>query len=154
MTGELYDVLARHSLLRASVQAPAGTALDLNVPEAQAAFLEGVDRVARDGLAGSLFQVRTRAVLRGAAPALNLCFLSGLLIGSEVVEVAVAAAGARLLLAAPPATSLAYQLAIGRHARSNPLEVVAPEALASASILGHRLILRSIAAAPNPFLTP
>lgn len=154
MTGELYDVLSRHSLLRASVQTPEGMELDLMQPAAKAAFLEGVDRVARDGLAGSLFQVRTRAVLRGAAPALNRCFLSGLLIGAEIADVAASARDTRLLLAAPPATSLAYRLACDRHALAKPIEVVPPEALAAASISGHSLILRALSAAPTPSSTP
>ena len=154
MTGELYDVLSRHSLLRGSVQAPGGADLDLMEPAAKAAFLEGVDCVARVGLTGSLFQVRTRAVLRSTAPALNRCFLSGLLIGAEIADVAATSVGTRVLLAAPRATSLAYRLACERHALSKPLDVVPPETLAAASISGHRLILRSISAAPTPSPIP
>ena len=76
MTGELYEVLSRHCVLRASVAEPNASA--------RPAFIEGVKYVATYGLAASLFQTRTRHVLQKQSPESNAAFLSGLLIGSEL----------------------------------------------------------------------
>src|SRR5207247_10316291 len=63
MTGELFEVLGRQSLLRASVDAAGPTRSDsLSEPD-RAAFQEGVSWAKAHGLAGGLFRVRTRAVL-------------------------------------------------------------------------------------------
>lgn len=78
MTGELYHVLTRHSILSASVTEGA----ELN----EEAFQDGV-RSARDtGFLQSLFLTRTRQVLGGRKASENGSFLSGLLIGAELVE--------------------------------------------------------------------
>lgn len=78
MTGELHEVLSRNSVLRASV-APMTASL-------KPAFIEGVEYVAKNGLPGSLFQTRTRHVLRKQSPESNTAFLSGLLIGAELLS--------------------------------------------------------------------
>src|SRR5206468_575734 len=76
MTGELFDLLARRSVLRHST--------DPNAPFDRAAFVDGVGRAQEEPLAAALFQVRTRQVLdRREAPA-NTSFLSGLLVGTEL----------------------------------------------------------------------
>lgn len=80
MTGELYEVLARHSVLRASV----GLSAELSLP----AFSEGVECVRTNGLPASLFQTRTRQVLQGHSPENNAAFLSGLVIGAELLALA------------------------------------------------------------------
>lgn len=92
MTGELFEVLSRHSILKASVspETPA---------EDDRAFEDGVRHAAEHGLARSLFRVRTRAVLDGAAAAANTEFLSGLLIGAELAGMAEAKTAGEILLA-------------------------------------------------------
>ena len=80
MTGELYEVLVRHSVLRASV----GLSAELSLP----AFSEGVECVRTNGLPASLFQTRTRQVLQGRSPENNAAFLSGLVIGAELLAIA------------------------------------------------------------------
>jgi 2-dehydro-3-deoxygalactonokinase len=77
MTGELFDVLGRHSVLRAE-----GAADDA------AAFLEGVAAAGDGGgLAARLFSARSRVVGGGASAAETISYLSGLLIGAEVAGV-------------------------------------------------------------------
>ncbi len=78
LTGELFDVLCRHSILRHSV---AGVDADA---EPGPSFEEGIERVARRGLLGSLFSVRARQLLDGVAPAASHAYLSGLVIGDEL----------------------------------------------------------------------
>ena len=94
MTGELFDVLARQSVLRHST--------DPSAPPDRAAFMEGVEESQRRPLPSALFQVRTRQVLQKKGAASNTSFLSGLLIGTELASLrgsavpVIVAAGERL----------------------------------------------------------
>ncbi len=81
MTGELFNVLTQHSLLRATVDAQA---LPEKFPEH---FAEGVRAAQSPGLARSLFQARARSVLGGRSNPENCAYLSGLLIGAELEEI-------------------------------------------------------------------
>ena len=74
MTGELYDVLTRYSVLRTEVPPDDPAAFDLGV----AAAGDGA------GLSARLFTARARVVGLGAAPAETSSYLSGLLIGADV----------------------------------------------------------------------
>jgi 2-dehydro-3-deoxygalactonokinase len=77
MTGELFDVLSKHSVLRSEPG-----------PDDEQAFDKGV-LAAEDGsaLASRLFTTRARMVGGGAPPAETRAYLSGLLIGAEVASV-------------------------------------------------------------------
>jgi 2-dehydro-3-deoxygalactonokinase len=133
MTGELFDVLSTHSLLRASV----GGDLKLENAEAARAFEEGVEAARKRGLAASLFRVRTRAVLDDVPADANRWYLSGLLIGSELSYLATPSCP--VVLAAPAATSGPYERAcsiLGIPCRSIP-----PAELTLASSRGHRFLL-------------
>lgn len=80
MTGELFELLRAHSVLRHSL----GDSLD--GPERETGFQAG----ARDGLdnpaelLGQLFRVRAAALLSGRTPDWCAGYLSGLLIGTEI----------------------------------------------------------------------
>jgi 2-dehydro-3-deoxygalactonokinase len=77
MTGELFDVLRNHSILRTNATA-----------DNDAAFDEGVAG-ASDGnaLAARLFTIRARIVTGIDAPEASASYLSGLLIGAEVASI-------------------------------------------------------------------
>ena len=76
MTGELFDVLRKHSVLKAE----AG-------PTDQAVFALGQDSAGDgDGLSTRLFTARTRVVADGLDPRSVASYLSGLLIGSDVAS--------------------------------------------------------------------
>jgi 2-dehydro-3-deoxygalactonokinase len=77
MTGELFDVLSRHGVLRSD-----------SPPDDEAAFLEGV-AAAHDGdaLSTRLFTVRARVVAGDLPADASTSYLSGLLIGSEIASV-------------------------------------------------------------------
>lgn len=80
MTGELFEILSEHSVLRHSL---ADTAADTDQTNGLNAGLStGID--APDKLTGNLFKVRAAALLADRSP--NWCkgYLSGLLIGAEV----------------------------------------------------------------------
>lgn len=80
MTGEMFEILSTHSVLRHSLGG------DLNTPERAEGFAAG----ARDGLEkpadllGQLFRVRASALVSGRQPAWCAGYLSGLLIGTEI----------------------------------------------------------------------
>jgi 2-dehydro-3-deoxygalactonokinase len=74
MTGELFDVLSRHSILASREEG-----------RDQASFLEGVAAAGDGGaLAARLFSARARIVADGADPRSALSYLSGLLVGAEI----------------------------------------------------------------------
>ncbi len=74
MTGELFAVLGRHSVLRS--EAPS---------DDMAAFDDGVEAAGDgDALAARLFTARARIVGQGAPPQSASSYLSGLLIGADV----------------------------------------------------------------------
>lgn len=77
MTGEMFDLLSHHSVLRHSV---AGATLDAD------AFAEAVsDTLSRpERLAQRLFAIRADATLNATRPAVSRARLSGLLIGAEL----------------------------------------------------------------------
>ena len=90
LTGELFALLRRHSLLAEAVGADA-----IDGP----AFLDGVNDAAEGRLLGDLFGIRANGLLGLSAPADAASYASGLLIGSDVREQALAASDTVHLLA-------------------------------------------------------
>jgi 2-dehydro-3-deoxygalactonokinase len=143
MTGELFDVLSAHSLLRASVQPPDGApSITLLEPAAREAFVAGVRESSVSGLAGSLFQTRVRTVLQNVSPGANRWFLSGLLIASELVDLMAQESDVPVLLAASEPLSTAYRAAFEVLGLGEKLSVVPPEEMSLASVRGHDALLR------------
>jgi 2-dehydro-3-deoxygalactonokinase len=145
MTGELFDVLANASLLRASVQSPPRDPDEFPAresPEANA-FSAGVHQAARDGLPASLFRVRTRHVLQGEPPRMNRWFLSGLLIGAELADLVRREDPGPFLLAAPERLAGPYRRAMSDLGLGARIVAVEPAASglavprAHARFLGH-----------------
>jgi 2-dehydro-3-deoxygalactonokinase len=80
LTGEMFDLLSRHSFLRHSV---AESGRDLStVPD----FALAVRRTAKEGLPflAAIFSVRARQLLDAVSREDNLAYLSGLVIGGEI----------------------------------------------------------------------
>ena len=80
MTGELFEVMRTHSVLRLSL------AGELDGPERQVGFDAGLALgvEAPEKLTGALFKVRAGSLLSGRGPAWCAGYLSGLLIGTEI----------------------------------------------------------------------
>lgn len=136
LTGELFDLLCRHSVLRHSVGA------DVRV-EADEFFGMGVRRSSERGLLGSLFSVRARDILEGLSEEHCRSYLSGLLIGDELATiVATHPAPVPLVLGGSSSLQRLYVRALevlGAGPRTNAI----PEAITScAASLGHWQILR------------
>ncbi len=141
MTGELFDVLAAYSILRASVgEAGTGTPSNLNETAARASFTEGVRTANERGLPRSLFQTRTRTVLLGATTTMSRWYLSGLLIGAEIAALSDGEHDFPLLLAAPAPLHEAYLLALTTLDLQSRLQTVPPAEMALASVRGHLML--------------
>jgi 2-dehydro-3-deoxygalactonokinase len=144
MTGELFEVLGRHSVLRASVDLDHRTEDD-SPPLSESdreAFEEGVGWARRHGLAGGLFRVRTRAVLEHRSLANNTWFFSGLLIGAEVDSISRSAGDRPVILAATRGVSDLYSLALEMIAGAAIKWIrLPPEQVEPATITGHALFL-------------
>ncbi len=107
MTGELYALLRQHSLLAALM--PADAAADADDPEA---FARGLAASAQaGGLTHHLFGVRTRGLFGTLTPAQAPSFLSGLLIGHELLGL-VPAAATRVHLVGSAALLQRYERAL------------------------------------------
>ena len=108
-TGELYDVLCRHSSL---LRVGDGLADDDD------AFDVGVRNAARHDLAASLFETRSAQLVEGRSASWARSFLSGLLIGAEVHSMlpVLRAAPAPLTLIGEPALTTCYLRALATHA--------------------------------------
>jgi 2-dehydro-3-deoxygalactonokinase len=80
MTGELFEILRTHSVLRHSLAGP------LQGPHREAGFEAGLagGLVSPQALSATLFKVRAASLLSGRSPDWCAGFLSGLLIGSEI----------------------------------------------------------------------
>lgn len=87
MTGELFEVMSQASILRNSVDADSLVTGWWQEKSAQyAAFQEGVDCAQRTPLSSALFSVRARQVLEHQAPEWGAAYLSGLLVGYELLS--------------------------------------------------------------------
>ncbi len=107
MTGELYDVLRRHGVLK--TEAPA---------DDERAFAEGLEAAGDgDALSSRLFTARSRVVADGRSPSGTSSYLSGLLIGADVAS-APALLGVpdprRVTLIGEPALCRRYEAALAR----------------------------------------
>jgi 2-dehydro-3-deoxygalactonokinase len=141
MSGELFDVLSAHSVLRASLQIENVESIPpLSDPACRTAFVSGVQAARDDGLARSLFQTRVRTVMHAVSPAVNRWFLSGLLIGGEVADLRNDRSDTPVLLAAAEPLSAAYQLALEAVEMMDQVTVVPPDELSLASVRGQLLL--------------
>lgn len=142
LTGELFDVLSKHSILASSVSlAQSPTTSD---PELRNAFRAGVDFVHQTGLIKSLFRVRTRQVLQHTTAETNSQFLSGLLIGAELNTLATAPNTDPILLLAAPKFADAYLSAADVLGLSSRVSAVTPNEVARAAVRGQATLLKRI----------
>jgi 2-dehydro-3-deoxygalactonokinase len=82
MTGELFEVMSRHSILKDSVDTNALSEINLSN---KVAFKAGVHASADAGIMKTLFTVRTNLLFNKYGKKQNAHYLSGLLIGAELV---------------------------------------------------------------------
>ena len=145
MTGELFEVLGRQSLLKASIEPGARSGNDSLSESARAAFQEGVAWAKTHGLAGGLFRVRTRAVLDRRPLADNTWFFSGLLIGAELESIGRDAGNRPVILGATRGFAELYGLALEMVAGCAAVQWIQlpPEQVEHAAIDAHALFLEN-----------
>jgi 2-dehydro-3-deoxygalactonokinase len=82
LTGELFDLIRKHSVISQSVSSPEpDAAYDT---EELSAFKTGIRKSGESTLLNTLFSVRTNQLLNDISKVHNFYFLSGLLIGTEL----------------------------------------------------------------------
>lgn len=133
MTGELFELLSRKSILENSVLPNEWSR------ERERPFLEGVVLGFAGKLSISLFTVRAGHILQSKNREDNYYFLSGLLIGDELSGIAGDAE--HLFLAAPTATRILYQLAFQKVLPHRRLVVIDQHVITTALYRGQRKIL-------------
>jgi 2-dehydro-3-deoxygalactonokinase len=84
MTGEFFELLSVKSILSASVERIS----DLNNEKNKEAFEAGVKESLYSNLLNNSFKVRTNYLFHKLTPQENYHYLSGLLIGTEIKEIA------------------------------------------------------------------
>ena len=133
LTGELFDVLARTSLLAGSIALAA-----LEAEPAWDAFRAGVAAARERGLSAGLFQVRTRQVLHAIAGEKNVWFLSGLLISAELERIT---RGERLVLIGEPLRLRLYDVALRELGVIEPTEKPTTLYLTDCVVAGQAVLL-------------
>lgn len=140
MSGELFEVLARHSVLRASVVPPGHLEPARgDGPAGSEGFLAGVALAREMDLPRALFQVRARALLAHWDPERCAGFLSGLCLGAELRGLARDARP--LLLAAGGPLAERYTLALAALGHGSRLTAVPAAEAALAALRGQALWL-------------
>jgi 2-dehydro-3-deoxygalactonokinase len=135
MTGELFDVLTKHSILANSVTSGKWTDHTGNC------FQEGVRTGFSEGFSPHLFGIRAGQVLRKTDPVDNFYRLSGLLIGDELSRLP---QDQRIYLAGSGALLRLYRFALETVMADVPLTVFQDDELAHALLSGQReIMLRS-----------
>ncbi|MBT5925358.1 MAG: hypothetical protein HOH33_01930 [Verrucomicrobia bacterium] len=146
MTGELLEVLCRHSVLQATanLECVFEQEFRMNSKSQHDAFECGVQLAKQSGLLGNLFQTRTRGVLHGSNATDNIWFLMGLLIGDEWCRLTARhESGIPVLIAAGSRFGELYLKAAGIIGIEGRLSCVLPEDMDLASSEGHRMLLFS-----------
>ena len=130
MTGELYEILSQHSILKNSIIE--GSNNDWS-KSAQRTFQEGVLLSKAENLSHALFTIRAKTLNSNLDPKNAGHFLSGLLIGHELKHLN----SSRIVLACPEKFTQFYQLALNTLLPKSEIQIVAPETAEHLVVLGH-----------------
>jgi 2-dehydro-3-deoxygalactonokinase len=141
LTGELFDVLCRHSILRHSVGSADAAG------ETGPAFEDGVRKVQRSGLLGSLFSVRARSLLEKVGPDPSRDFLSGLVIGEEISSLLrLYSESVPFVLGGTPRLATLYLRGFEALGQTRRVRVLPRDVIGAAAGLGHWRLARHLIA--------
>lgn len=135
MTGELFSVLASHSILSSSVQS---VAWDVTFSDP---FLAGVKLGMEDGISAHLLSVRSRQMFDHQSGPEGYFYLSGMLIGAELSYLRDHAS--HIYMAASDATFPLYQLSLESFVSADQLTLFNNAALRKALFSGQRKIMEA-----------
>lgn len=130
MTGEVFQLMSTHSILRTSVQNPSGS-----LDQVSDHFVLGVKTAAGSPLLHSLFLTRTRQLLHRVEQKENWHFLSGLLIGSELKNLFHQSSA--IYLCGGGHLSDLYEAALSALHLPHPITVIPADKVDHAVIYGH-----------------
>ncbi len=147
ITGELFDVLSEHSVLKHSLPSRDYSEPSQFTEPMRHAFQEGVEAARSAPLLQQLFRIRTRRVLHGCDPEDNRAFLSGLLIGAELVGlISRCNRGVPVILCGGEALSEFYELGWQSLEPRDRLRVLPTPEVERLSVLGQAVLLKRILA--------
>jgi len=134
MTGELFDLLSNQSILKNTVEA-ADLSLD--------SFKQGLKEAASANLLHSIFKVRTNHLFDIYSKPENYSYLSGLLIGAELNDLASVYADTINLVCGNSLSSY-YQIALDELFPQKNIEIVPPTLADVASVTGQIKIAKAL----------
>ena len=134
MTGELFSLMANHSILADSVDV---TDLNRMLEGDREAFKRGVHQSTTTPVLASLFTVRTNGLFNTLTKRQNALYLSGLLIGSELGHL-LAKPDWPLILCSSPNLATVYEWAIDELGLSARTTFVSPDLIDRAAPAGQR----------------
>ncbi len=132
MTGEMFKLMRRESILAQSAHGDPLAAADAESPDFQA----GVRAALTDGPLRSLFRVRARDLLEQRDTHANTCFLSGVLLGAEASDLAQRGVE-RVLLVGESTICAFYENAL-RIARIPVIDLVLEDEMVMALVMGQQ----------------
>ncbi|NME67806.1 2-dehydro-3-deoxygalactonokinase [Flammeovirga aprica] len=134
MTGEIFDMLTKHSILSNSIAK--GEFNETN----KKAFQEGVQKAVAEGISKNLFKVRAKALLDNRDKVESYYYLSGLLIGDELAYLK--DQNPKVCIAASGMLNELYQLALEVVVEDrNRLVFFEEDVLEKALLIGQKKIL-------------
>ncbi len=145
LTGELFEVLSRDSVLAASVRRP-----ESYTEPAWDEFHAGVLCAKALGLSAALFQVRAQQILKQVNPERNIWFLSGILVGDELDEIARNHGDTLLCLVGDASRISLYRAALRMLSPQRRPESVREISITEAVVAGQEPLLRRHAPLRNP----
>lgn len=132
MTGEFFNLLSTSSVLKNSVV----HGESMNTKSDEDAFIEGVKAAQGSSILHESFLVRTNELFQKFSRHQNTFYLSGLLIGSELQDIA----GSKIVLAAAASLLKPYQLALECLGAGTRVITISPGSLDKAVIQGQLII--------------
>ncbi|MEJ7694783.1 2-dehydro-3-deoxygalactonokinase [Daejeonella sp.] len=139
MTGEIYNILSEHSILKDSI----GTGGDFENPGNQGAFINGVESSESSNLLNTLFAVRTNQLFSKFRKEQNAFFLSGLLIGTELRQLA-DESYRQLVICSGKHLYGHYRLAAEALCLTENITFIQPELIEKATIAGQVQIFKAL----------
>jgi 2-dehydro-3-deoxygalactonokinase len=132
MTGELFEVLSKKSILVNSVSLASSILIEKS-------FLEGIQLGLKGQLSASLFSIRAKDLLQTATKVENFYFLSGLLIGDEISYLQ--HTNENIFLVAPDPVFSLYKIALQQIIKPEQLILLDDKTLENALLIGQKKIL-------------
>ncbi|SIT10531.1 2-dehydro-3-deoxygalactonokinase [Zobellia uliginosa] len=137
MTGELFEIISRHSILSASLEPAQWETSFQNI------FLEGVEKGLTNQCMPSLFSIRANTLLNHISGHDNYFYLSGLLIGAEITNLQ--RRKETVFLAASGIYNTLYKLALASFLPKDEIICFEERILEKALLKGQKKILETYA---------